>query len=190
MDERAWIVAAPGNEAPYLLEWTAHYRDLGFAGAILFTSGAEDGTEAMAARLEALGHARHVPLDPREGRDPLRRGLRGLPPLLAELGAEWVLPVDIDEFLAIRAGAGDLASLLAAVGPTDAVSVCRKPFGCGGRRGLPGGRARRLSPMRARGCARADDHPRDQDALSPRQGRACRPAPAAVRYWAGRTDMA
>lgn len=154
MDERAWIVAAPGNEAPYLLEWTAHYRDLGFAGAILFTSGAEDGTEAMAARLEALGHARHVPLDPREGRDPLRRGLRGLPPLLAELGAEWVLPVDIDEFLAIRAGAGDLASLLAAVGPTDAVSVCRKPFGCGGRRGLPGGGVRDVF----RQCAPEDAH--------------------------------
>ena len=62
MAEQAWIVAAPGNEAPYLLEWVAHYRALGFAGVVLFTSGSEDGTDRMAARLAELGHVRHVPL--------------------------------------------------------------------------------------------------------------------------------
>ncbi len=149
MGERAWIAAAPGNEAPYLLEWIAHYRTLGFAGAILFTHAPEDGTDRMAARLEALGHVRHVPLEPRPRRDPLRRGLRALPPILAELGADWAMPVDIDEFLAVRTGAGDLPALLAAVGPADAISVCRRPFGCGGRRGLPEGQLREEYRMAA-----------------------------------------
>jgi len=152
---RAWIVAALGNEAPYLVEWIAHCRALGFEGAILFTHGAEDGTDRMAARLEALGHVRHVPLGFREGRDPLRRGLRGVLPRLADLGAEWAMVAGIDEYLAIRVGAGDLESLLAAADGADAISVCRKPFGCGGRRGLPDGGLResllRAAPEAARG---------------------------------------
>lgn len=154
MGERAFVVAAPGNAAPFLLEWIAHYRALGFAGAILFTEAPEDGTDRIAARLEALGHARHVRLAPHPGRDPLRRGMRALPDHLGGLGADWALAVGIDEFLAIRAGAGDLAGLLAAVGQADAISVCRKPFGCGGRRGLPAGGIRDSYRMAAREAAR------------------------------------
>ena len=149
MGERAWIVAAPENEAPYLLEWIAHYSTLGFDGAILFTDTPGDGTDRMAARLQELGHVRHVPLKPRPRRDPMRRGLRALPPILADVGAAWAMPVGIDEFLAIRPEAGDLPALLDAVGPTDAVSVCRKPFGCGGQRGLPEGQLRETHRMAA-----------------------------------------
>lgn len=154
MGERAFVVAAPGNAAPFLLEWIAHYRALGFAGAVLFTETPEDGTDRIAARLEELGHARHFGLAPRPNRDALRRGLRALPDHLSGLSAGWAMSARIDEFLAIRTEAGDLASLLAAAGPADAISVCRKPFGCGGRRGLPEGDIRDSYRMAAPEVAR------------------------------------
>ncbi|MEQ9242453.1 glycosyltransferase family 2 protein [Roseovarius indicus] len=156
MAEQAWIVAAPGNEAPYLLEWVAHYRALGFAGVVLFTSGSEDGTDRMAARLTELGYVRHVPLDLKEGRDPLRYGLRDVLPVLSELGADWAMAVDVDEYLSIRTDAGDLESLLTEIGPADAISVCRKPFGSGWRRGLPEGSVREAFTL----CAEEDERGR------------------------------
>ncbi|MEQ8897681.1 MAG: glycosyltransferase family 2 protein [Roseovarius sp.] len=156
MAEQAWIVAAPVNEAPYLLEWIAHYRALGFAGAVLFTSGSEDGTDRMAARLAELGHVHHVPLDLKPGRDPLRYGLRDVLPLLEKLGADWAMAVDVDEYLQVRTGAGDLQSFLTAVGQADAISVCRKPFGSGWRRGLPEGSVREDYTL----CAEEDERGR------------------------------
>lgn len=139
---RAVIVTALRNEAPYLLEWIAHYRAMGFDGAVIFTSHCKDGTERMAERLSALGHALHVPLDIKKDRDPLRYGLRDLPARLKGISATWAMVLDVDEYLSIRTDGGDLASLLAATGPVDAISVCRKPFGSAGRRGLPEGAIR------------------------------------------------
>lgn len=152
MADKAWIVCGLGNEAPYLLEWIAHYRALGFAGAVIFTGHAEDGTDAMAARLAELGHARHVPLALKPGRDPAHYGLRDLAPLLTELGADWALPAAIDEYLEIRTEAGSLESLLQALGPAEAVSFARRAFGSCGQRGLP---ADTLRGTRRRAAAEA-----------------------------------
>lgn len=149
MAERAFLVTALGNEAPYLLEWVAHHRALGFEGAVLFTYGAEDGTAQMAARLEELGHARHIPLELKTWRDPLRYGLRDLLPRLDQIGADWAMVAEIDEFLDIRTKGGGLVHFLAKIGPADAVSVCRRVFGSGGRRGLPEGTIRDSYTMAA-----------------------------------------
>jgi len=140
----AVIVTALTNEAPYLLEWFAHYKALGFDGAVIFTSHCEDGTDKMVARLAGMGLALHVPLDLKTGRDPLRFGLRDLPERLLEIGARWAMVVDVDEYLAIRTDAGDLDSLVRAAGPADAISISRKPFGSSGTHGLPDGAIREI----------------------------------------------
>ena len=137
MSDSAWIVTALRNEVPYLLEWVAHHRAMGFDEVLIFTGHSEDGTHEMAARLQVLGLARHAPLDLKPGRDPMRYGLRELLPRLQELQADWALPVDIDEFLRVDTGAGKVADLVEASGQVDAISVCRKVFGSSGQRGLP-----------------------------------------------------
>ena len=139
MPDSAWIVTALGNQAPYLLEWVAHHRAMGFDGALIFTDGCADGTDKMAARLAEMGHVRHLPLDLKPGRDPMRYGLREVLPHLENLRADWALPVDIEEYLNVYAGSGMLADLIDAAGQVDAISICRKAFGSSGRRGLPDG---------------------------------------------------
>ncbi len=142
MPPRTFVVTAVSNETPYLLEWVAHYRSLGFDGAILFTANSRDGTDAMAARLAELGHVHHVAMDLKEGRDAMRKAMRDLPDVARGIGADWCLVVHIDEFLSIKAGDGTLPDLMAACGEVDAISICRRAFGSSGQRGIPQGQLR------------------------------------------------
>ena len=125
MPPRTFVVTAVSNETPYLLEWVAHYRSLGFDGAILFTANSRDGTDAMAARLAELGHVHHVAMDLKEGRDAMRKAMRDLPDVARGIGADWCLAVHIDEFLSIKAGDGTLPDLMAACGDTQWGPPCR-----------------------------------------------------------------
>ena len=142
MNARAYVATALSNEAPYLLEWVAHYRALGFAGAILFTRGSEDGTDAMSARLAEMGHVHHVPMNGSKSKDAVREALGYLPKLAVDLGAEWCLVAHINEYLNISAGKGTLADLVKACGDPDAISICRRAFGSSGIRGIPKGQQR------------------------------------------------
>ncbi|MEL6992110.1 MAG: glycosyltransferase family 2 protein [Pseudomonadota bacterium] len=142
MNARAYVATALSNEAPYLLEWVAHYRALGFAGAILFTRGSEDGTDAMSARLAEMGHVHHVPMNGPKSKDAVREALGYLPKLAVDLGAEWCLVAHINEYLNISTGKGTLADLVRACGDPDAISICRRAFGSSGIRGIPKGQQR------------------------------------------------
>ncbi len=146
---RIFVTTALSNEAPYLLEWVAHYRALGFDGAILFTSGCEDGTDKMVARLAEMGHAHHVPMTLKKNNDPMRSAMRDLPEVAAKLGAEWCLAAHIDEYLSIDAGDGTLGALFEACGAFDAISVCRRAFGSSGHRGIPQGQLRETHRLAA-----------------------------------------
>ncbi|MEL7014342.1 MAG: glycosyltransferase family 2 protein, partial [Pseudomonadota bacterium] len=137
MSPRAYFATALSSEAPYLLEWVAHYRALGFDGAILFTRDSEDGTHAMAARLAQLGHVHHVPMKDSKSKDLVRDAIGDLPKLAADLGAEWCLVAHIDEYLHISAGHGSVGELIEACGNPDAISICRRAFGSSGVRGIP-----------------------------------------------------
>lgn len=152
MTGRVYVATALSNEAPYLLEWVAHYRGLGFDGVILFTHGCEDGTDAMAARLAEMGHVHHVPLAAKDHKDPMRQAMRDVRDVAVEIGAEWCLAAHIDEYLQISAGDGTVGDLIEACGRPDAISVCRRVFGSSGHRGLIQGHLRETLRL----CAAAD----------------------------------
>ncbi|MEO0774786.1 MAG: glycosyltransferase family 2 protein, partial [Pseudomonadota bacterium] len=138
---KVYVATVLSNEAPYLLEWVAHYRGMGFAGAILFTHDCADGTEAMVARLAEMGHVHGVPL--KAGvKDPMRKAMRDLPDIARGLGAEWCLPAHIDEFLNVSAGAGRVEDLIKACDGAEVISICRRTFGSSGHRGIPAGQLR------------------------------------------------
>ncbi|MEO0372083.1 MAG: glycosyltransferase family 2 protein [Pseudomonadota bacterium] len=138
---RAYVATALSNEAPYLLEWVAHYRGQGFAGAVLFAHDCEDGTDAMVARLAEMGHVHAVPMKA-GAKDPMRKAMRDLPDIARGLGADWCMPAHIDEFLNVSAGDGRVEDLIAACGDADVISIQRKTFGSSGHRGIPKGQLR------------------------------------------------
>ncbi len=138
---RVYVATVLSNEAPYLLEWVAHYRGMGFAGAILFTHGSEDGTDAMVARLAEMGHVHAVEVKA-GAKDPMRKAMRDLPDIARGLEAEWCLAAHVDEFLHVSAGAGQVGDLIAACENANVISVCRRTFGSSGHRGIPVGQLR------------------------------------------------
>jgi len=126
------IVTTMKNEAPFMLEWVAFNRAIGFTDFLIYTNDCDDGTDQIAERLQAMGLAQHRDNQFRKGGSPQRTALKKAvsEPIYQE--ADWLICADCDEFLNIRAGKGRLDDLFAAVGDADAISVCWKLFGNSG----------------------------------------------------------
>jgi hypothetical protein len=130
-NDRCLIVTTMKNEGPFMLEWVAFNRAIGFTDFLIYTNDCDDGTDRIAMRLEEMGAAVHVDNRFKKGASPQRVALRRAFAHDLYQQADWAICADCDEFLNIRAGAGRLPDLFEAVGEADAISLCWKLFGCG-----------------------------------------------------------
>ena len=126
------IVTTMKNEGPFMLEWVAFNRAIGFTDFLIYTNDCADGTDAIAARLDRMGLAQHRENVFRTGGRPQGAALKAAMKEPVYRQADWLICADCDEFLNIRVGAGHLDDLFAAAGAADAISVCWKLFGNGG----------------------------------------------------------
>lgn len=126
------LVASMKNESPFVLEWIAFHRAIGFDNFVIASNDCEDKTDRLldALALEGVISHRHnqVPAD----QDPQWVFLSGLEdhPVLRQ--SDWVMVLDADEFLNIRVGDGSLNDLLASQPDADAFVVLWKFFGDSG----------------------------------------------------------
>ncbi len=93
------------DEAPYLLEWLAHYRAIGVTDFLIYTNDCSDGTDLLLDRLQANGVVHH------ERNKVLRRGphksaLKYALDHECYHSADWVLVCYVDEFLNVKEGEG------------------------------------------------------------------------------------
>ncbi|MEQ8256389.1 MAG: glycosyltransferase family 2 protein, partial [Roseovarius confluentis] len=130
-NERCLIVTTMKNEGPFMLEWVAYNKAIGFTDFLIYTNDCDDGTDRIAMRLEEMGVAVHVDNRFKKGASPQRVALRRAFSHDLYRQADWAICADCDEFLNIRAGDGRLPDLFEAVGEADAISLCWKLFGCG-----------------------------------------------------------
>lgn len=130
---RATAVVTLRNEGAFLLEWLAHHRGIGFTDFLVFSNDCEDGTDAMLDRLEELGELAHVPNPgPHEGGVQFAAMKRAdNHPLVRE--ADWLMALDIDEFVNIHAGDHTLPALIDALPEADAITLTWRLFGNCGR---------------------------------------------------------
>ncbi len=127
------IVACMKNEAPYIVEWIAHHRSIGVDRFLIYTNGCEDGTDAILNRLDAMGVVQHRTNDDWRGKSPQQHALNRAMEEPAVRNADWVLHIDVDEFVNVRTGDGTLAALHAALPPdTSAVALTWRLFGHSG----------------------------------------------------------
>ena len=125
------------NEGPYMLEWVAYYRSLGFDQILIYTNDCDDGTDLIAKRLTEMGLATHVDNTVAKGGSPQNQMLRRVRHHKAFKAATWVFSLDVDEYLNIRLPDANMPALIAkleevAEGPLDVASFGWKLFGCGG----------------------------------------------------------
>ena len=132
-DQSRVIVTTMKNEGPFMLEWVAYNRLIGFTDFLIFTNDCDDGTDLIAKRLDALGLAQHRQNAFKPGGSPQRSALKAAKNEDMVKQADWLICADCDEFLNVRAGKGRLDDLFAAVGEADAISACWKLMGNSGR---------------------------------------------------------
>ena len=120
------------NEGPYLLEWLAFHRAIGFDRFLIFTNDCEDGSDQMADRLAELGIIEHHRNDDYQKRGPQWTALNSQPLRKALRQARWACHLDIDEFLNIKTGTGLLSDLIDETGHIDAISIPWRFFGNAG----------------------------------------------------------
>jgi hypothetical protein len=127
------VLTTMKNEGPFLLDWLAHHKALGFDDLVICTNDCADGTDAMAQRLQEMGLARHH-ATVKAGTSIQRAAFRQARKLPEIAGADWLWVCDADEFLVVHVGDGSVAALVAAgSAEVEVISVPWRIFGPAGR---------------------------------------------------------
>ena len=129
---RALIVTCMRDEGPFLLEWLAHHKAIGFTDFLIYSNDCEDGTELMLDRLAELGEINHIPNPPLGKKTVQWQALSDATtqPIMQEV--DWIYGTDVDEFLNIKTGAGHLNDLFAASPETTGFALAWRMFGNNG----------------------------------------------------------
>ncbi|MDJ0630237.1 MAG: glycosyltransferase family 2 protein [Rhodobacter sp.] len=130
-NDRILIVTSMKNEAPFILEWIAYHLGIGATHFLVYTNDCSDNTNAILDRLQELGHVTRAinPWDPASGKKPQHEALKDAvkQPCYAE--ADWVLTIDVDEFVNIHVGEGTFVDLFEASNYPNVISFTWKFFG-------------------------------------------------------------
>ena len=126
------IVGCMKNEAPYILEWIAYHRAVGFDTFLIYTNDCTDGTDKILARLDELGIVHHRNNDKWEGNSPQQYALDNALEEEVIRNAEWIAHIDVDEFVNIRCGNGTLDDFFERVPAATNVSMTWRLFGHNG----------------------------------------------------------
>lgn len=130
---RVLAVLCVRNEGAFLLEWLAHHRAIGITDFVVLSNDCDDGTDAMLDRLQALGWLTHVRNDGPFDKGGIQFTALKQADRMAEIRrADWLLTLDIDEFVNIHTGDGTIAALLAALPEATAITMTWRMFGNGG----------------------------------------------------------
>lgn len=131
---KALAILTVRNEAAFLLDWLAHHRAVGFTDFLVFSNDCADGTEAMLDRLAAMGQLQHQPNPgPYDTRGIQFTALKAAVKLPIVQKADWILTLDIDEFVNIHTGDGSLRALLDALPDAGAIALTWRLFGNDGQ---------------------------------------------------------
>ncbi|RYH00976.1 glycosyltransferase family 2 protein [Salipiger sp. IMCC34102] len=127
MTDRYALIAATRNEGPFLLEWIAYHRVIGFTDLIVFADESADGSQAL---LRALSQGGAIQLEQNDGSGgPRARAYERAMRMPQVQSATYAMALDVDEFVNIHAGDGLLADLVEATKSPDAISLCWRLFG-------------------------------------------------------------
>jgi hypothetical protein len=126
------LVATMRNEGPYLLEWIAYHRLIGFTDILICTNDCVDGSPELLDELERHGVVRHIRCTPGPQDEPQ---LFAYDEAAARLASDWpdvLMVLDADEYLNIHVGSGTVPELLTAVPDATAFLINWRIFGSSG----------------------------------------------------------
>ncbi|MDA8587195.1 glycosyltransferase family 2 protein [Rhodobacteraceae bacterium] len=125
------VISSMKDEGPYLLEWIAHHRAIGFSDFLIYTNDCTDGTDHLLDRLAERGIVTHKRTKVLK-RGPQKSAFKDAITTEEYSSADWVYVTDADEFLCIKAGAGQVSDLIAAYDVADVIPVTWRHFSTSG----------------------------------------------------------
>lgn len=135
---RKVLFSAMKNEAPFLLEWVAYHKAIGFDEIVICSNPSSDGTEEVLAALAEAGEIRHLRADPPKEQSPQGVASRVFTDEVGYRDGDWYLWLDADEFLNIHVGDRTVDALINQLGERDLVLINWRLFGTSGNRSFPG----------------------------------------------------
>ena len=126
------------NEAVFLPEWLAHHRAIGFSDFLVFSNDCQDGTDLLLDRLADLGWLTHMRNPGPHDKGPQWDALKAADHHPLVRGADWLMHLDIDEFVNIRIGDGRLPALIETCPGATGFMLTWRMFGNAGVEALDG----------------------------------------------------
>jgi hypothetical protein len=127
---RALAILCQRNEGAFLLDWIAHHQAVGFTDFLIYSNDCDDGSVALLDRLAALGVVTHARNDaPHDAAGVQFTALKAAAEHPLTRAADWILSLDIDEFVNIHTGDLTLTALLAALPDATAITLTWRLFG-------------------------------------------------------------
>ncbi len=133
--KKVLIVTTMKNEGPFILEWIAYHRSIGVTDFVIYTNDCDDGTDEMHDLLEARGIVTEHHVNPfgtnSKAQDPQRAALWDAEKQRPSQEADWIIPMDVDEFINIHVGDGKFQEMLDVVPDANMISMVWRLFGNG-----------------------------------------------------------
>ncbi|MCP5086597.1 MAG: glycosyltransferase family 2 protein [Rhodobacteraceae bacterium] len=129
---RCLAVITVRNEAAFFLEWLAHHKTVGFTDFLVFSNDCDDGTDLMLDHLQAMGEITHIRNTKTDKGGVQWSALKQADKHSLVKSADWILPLDVDEFVNIHAGTRKLPNLFAALPEATAITLTWRLFGNSG----------------------------------------------------------
>ncbi|NNE78977.1 MAG: glycosyltransferase family 2 protein [Silicimonas sp.] len=127
--DRVTIVTAMKNEGPFVLDWLAHNRAIGVDHHLVYTNDCSDGTERLLDLLSGAGVIRRDNPYRETGKVPQYAAFRAAEQESVVQSADWLLTLDVDEYINIHKGNGRISDLLEAVPDAHVISMPWRLFG-------------------------------------------------------------
>ncbi len=128
---RVTLVTTMKDEAPYILDWIAHYKTLGVSDFVVFTNDCTDQTDQILRILNRMGIVQHR-FNNVLRRGPHKSALKWAQTEPAVSRADWIFVADVDEYLSISSSDGTLTGLIRDHPNVDAISFVWRIFGNAG----------------------------------------------------------
>ena len=128
------LVATMRNEGPFILEWVAYHRLIGFTDILICTNDCIDDSPVLLDLLARRGLVRHLRCTPPPDGKAQLYAYQQAEALLRGDWPDWLMVLDADEYLNIHVGDGHVTDLLAAMPAATAFLANWRIFGSSGHR--------------------------------------------------------
>ena len=143
MTGRRVLFSAQKNEGPFILEWVAFHKVIGFTDIVVVSNDCDDNSDRLLDALDTAGELTHIIQTVPVGAAPQKAAAEYVANKNVFKNGDWVMWLDLDEFLLVNSEDHQLESLIERIGNVDAVSIAWRFFGDSGVNSWPG---RQIAP--------------------------------------------